>query len=66
MFGLASSEEFYNYTIPFFSKDYSATSRKSRMVRILLMVAGPIEINGIRYRNMGDRWPEQEYEMAQW
>lgn len=64
MFGLASSEQYFNFTIPLFSKEYSSTNRKAKMVRIILMVAGPIDINGIRYKNMGDRWPDQEYEIA--
>lgn len=66
LFGLARSDLLFNYTLPFFSKDYSKENRKSRMLRIILFVAGPIEINGIRYKNMGDRWPDQEYEIAQW
>lgn len=66
MFGLASSEQYFNFTIPLFSKEYSLTNRKAKMIRIILILAGPIEFNGIRYKNMGDRWPDQEYEIAQW
>jgi len=36
------------------------------MVRIILIPAGPIEFDGIRYKNMGDRWSSQEFEIAQW
>lgn len=64
LFGLARSDANFNYTVPFFSKEYSKENRKAKLVRILLIVAGPIEINGVRYKNMGDRWPEQEYEIA--
>ena len=36
------------------------------MSRILLRPAGPIEFDGIRYKNMGDRSPEQEFKIASW
>ena len=33
---------------------------------MLLIVAGPIKYDGIRYKNFGDRWTDQEYYLANW
>ena len=66
MFGLAYEEDFFQMTLPLFSKDYSRENRKAKMVRFLLLAAGPIDFAGIRYKNMGDRNPLQEYDVANW
>jgi hypothetical protein len=58
--------EYFNYTAPLFSTEYSIKNRKAKMVRMLLIVAGPIDFNGIRYKNFGDRWSDQEYYLANW
>jgi len=50
--------EFFNYTAPLFSTEYSIKNRKAKMVRMLLVVAGPINYDGIRYKNFGDRWSD--------
>ena len=60
MFGLAYSQEYFDYTIPLFSTEYTRTNRKAKMTRFLLQNAGPIEFDGIRYRNMGDQNAVQE------
>ena len=36
------------------------------MTRFLIMNAGPIDYGGVRYKNLGDRQPLQEYDVAQW
>ena len=36
------------------------------MVRFLLIISGPVDIGGIRYKNMGDRQFDQEFEIANW
>lgn len=66
LFGLASSESYFFYTIPFFSKEYNRFGRKAKKVRIVLQLAGPIDMNGVRYNNMGDRTADLEYEIASW
>ena len=55
LFGLAFKEDYFNLTLPLFSKDYTRNHRKAKMTRFLLMNAGPIDIDGIRYKNLGDR-----------
>ena len=54
LFGLATKEDMFNLTLPLFSKEYHRNRRKAKMTRFLLMPAGPIEFNGIRYKNMAD------------
>lgn len=55
LFGLAYSEELFNQTLPLFSKDYNRTHRKSKMIRFVVQTAGPINFEGVRYKNLGDR-----------
>lgn len=55
LFGLAYDKRFFDYTIPFFSKDYSRGNRKAKKIRMLIQLAGPIDSYGIRYNNLGDR-----------
>ena len=50
--------------IPLFSKGFNRNNRKAKMTRFLIMNAGPVDIDGIRYKNMGDRQPDQEYLVA--
>ena len=45
----------FNYALPLFSKDFNVTHRKAKMMRIVIFSAGPIEVNGIRYKTMLDR-----------
>jgi hypothetical protein len=55
LFGLAREEKLFNYAMPLFSKEFNREHRKAKMVRILLTMAGPIDMKGIRYSNMRDR-----------
>jgi hypothetical protein len=48
----------YNLSLPLFSKEYNKTNRKAKMVRMVLIPGGPIQKEGVRYKNMGDRWSE--------
>ena len=66
LFGLAREFEFFNYTIPLFSKDYNRFNRKAKLTRFLLFIGGPVDMDGVRYNNMGDRQSEQEYVVANW
>lgn len=66
LFGLARQETFFNATLPLFSKDYNRNHRKARSTRFLLLPAGPIEIEGVRYKTLGDRQPDQEFWIANW
>ena len=66
LYGLAREEDYFNYTIPLFSKDYNRFNRKAKMTRFLLLTGGPVEMDGTRYKNMGDRQFEQEYNVANW
>ena len=56
----------FNATLPLFSKDYNREHRKAKMTRFLLIAAGPIDLDGVRYNNLGDRQPEQEFLIANW
>ena len=55
LFGLAYEEQLFNQAVPLFSKDFSRENRKAKMTRFLVMNAGPIDFDGVRYKNMGDR-----------
>ena len=66
LFGLAYDETLFEMAIPLFSKGFNRNNRKAKMTRFLIMNAGPVDIDGIRYKNMGDRQPDQEYLVAQW
>jgi hypothetical protein len=56
----------FDYALPLFSKDFNITNRKAYMMRMVLFAAGPIEVNGIRYKTMMDRIEDQEYFVANW
>ena len=66
LFGLAREEDMFNMTIPLFSKEFSRFSRKSKMVRALVIPGGPIEVDGDRFKNIGDRWSEQDFIISDW
>ena len=56
----------FNYALPLFSKDFNLNHRKAKMMRMVIFAAGPLEINGIRYKTMLDRNEDQEYFIANW
>jgi len=56
----------YYYALPLFSKDFNVTNRKAKMIRMVIFAAGPINVNGIRYKTMMDRIEDQEYFVANW
>lgn len=55
LFGLAREEELFNYAMPLFSSEFNRVNRKAKMVRLVLTMAGPIQIDGTRFNNMRDR-----------
>jgi aspartyl-tRNA(Asn)/glutamyl-tRNA(Gln) amidotransferase subunit A len=66
LFGLTINMKNYYYALPLFSKDFNVTNRKAKMIRMVIFAAGPINVNGIRYKTMMDRIEEQEYFVANW
>ena len=52
---LAGNDILFNHAIPLFSKEFSKTNLKARMVRFVFIPAGPINFRGIRYNHMRDR-----------
>jgi len=66
LFGLAFQEDLFNLTLPLFSKDYKRDNRKAKMIRFLLLNAGPVDLEGVRYSNLGDRQSDQEFLIANW
>lgn len=36
------------------------------MIRFLLLNAGPVDLEGVRYSNLGDRQSDQEFLIANW
>ena len=66
LFGLSNDLELFNHAIPLFSKDFNIDHRKAKMTRMVLQVAGPVELEGIRYSHMRDRQEAQEYYVADW
>jgi hypothetical protein len=66
LFGLTINMKNYYYALPLFSKDFNVTNRKAKMIRMVIFAAGPINVNGIRYKTMMDRIEDQEYFVANW
>ena len=64
LFGLAYQQDLFDMAVPLFSKEFNRNNRKAQMTRFLIMNAGPVEMEGVRYKNMGDRQPDQEYLVA--
>lgn len=51
----ARRDELFNHAIPLFSKEFSKTNLKAKMIRFVFIPAGPINFRGIRYNHMRDR-----------
>lgn len=49
-----------------FSKEFVKDDRKAKMTRMIIRLAGPLEVNGIRYANMKDRIEEQNLFVNEW
>jgi len=52
--------------VPLFSKDFTRTERKAKLIRVLVIPGGPIDYDGTRFKNMGDRWSEQDFLISDW
>lgn len=53
-------------SLPLFSKEFGKKNHKAKMVRFVLLPGGPVELDGVRYRNLGDRWSDQDYVISNW
>ena len=59
-------DAYWNLALPLFSKDFSRTNLKAKMVRVVVRPAGPVEVDGVRYSHMRDRQAAQEFAVAEW
>ena len=66
LFGLASELEYFELAIPLFGSEFTRNNRKTKLMRMALTFAGPIEVNDIRFNNIEDRQETQEFFIANW
>lgn len=50
----------------FFGKDLTAENKKSRFIRTIISIGAPLHVNGIRYKNAGDRDKDQRAYVSKW
>jgi len=48
-------ESEFKHVEPLFSKEFTKDNLKAKMVRVVLVPGGPVEVNDIRYNHMRDR-----------
>lgn len=56
----------FDYAMPLFSRGFTRKNRKAKLVRMGLIMGGPVELNGVRYSHMRDRQEAQELYVADW
>ena len=56
----------FDYAMPLFSRGFTRNNRKAKLVRMGLIMGGPVELNGVRYSHMRDRQEAQELYVADW
>ena len=48
-------DAYWNLALPLFSKEFTRENLKAKMVRFVVVPAGPVEEDGVRYSHMRDR-----------